>query len=479
MPKLEKAYLVKLKGGATPTEDGERVAVQFNPTTMRLQMTNNVSGGKTRPNQVQQFTGHSSTTLTLDLVFDSADDLTNVREATTKVIAFVLPSAQSKQAPPRVRFGWGAFHFEGVMDNITEDIDLFSADGKPLRSKLSISIKEQDPKFAALQSGAGAKDGAAAAPPGGASQATGPGSSGGGATDTTAAANQGESAADFAARMGLDPTAWRAIAGGVPNPLSLQGGAQIDFNSNLSVSAGIEASAQLQVGASLDLNAAAGLQLSGGGGAQAAAQAGFALSAAGGVSAATQAVEVVRTVSAAAQARAAFDMPSPPTGAAAGPQTPRTVGAGSLPTTIASRVAARSASGIDPGSAAPPPNRTPLARTPGQLVFPDTGTPAPSPPRSDPRATSFGFGVPLRPRITGAAENRPGADGWVRLGLRARSTNPPEMVDPTAFPWLALSAGSPDRYAADQAQTTQAPGSLCGCGACSGAKSACACGGLR
>jgi contractile injection system tube protein len=480
MPKLEKAYLVELTTGKNPTEkNATKVNVQFNPTTMRLQMSNNIEGGKARPRQVQQFTGQSSTTLTLDLVFDTADRLTNVRDKTLKVVKFVMPSSQSKQAPPPVRFKWGHFQFDGVMSGITEDVDLFSPEGIPLRSKLSISIKEQDSKFAALQSGAGAKTGSAATPPGDSTKVAGPGSTGGGPTDSTASAQAGESAADFAARMGLDPSAWRGIAAGMSNPLSLEGGAQIDFNSNLSVSAGIGASAQLQAGASLDLNAAAGLQLAAGATGQATAQAGFALSASGGVTAATQAVDVARTESAAAQARAAFGVPPPTTGAAAGPALARTMGAGSVPAATASAVAARSISGIDPSNAAAPPDRTPLKQAPAQVVFPDAPAPAPPPPRSDPRAVSFGFGIPLRPRITGAAEDRPGADGWVRVGARPRSVNPPQVVDPTAFPWLALPAVAPDRAAADAAQISQSGRAFCGCGSPTGGSGACACGGFR
>jgi contractile injection system tube protein len=483
MAEFAKAQLVEITADATPKVKGDPIPVQFNPSTMRLQMTNAVEGGKTRGRQVQQFNGNSSTTLTLDLVFDSADEgddkPRNVRERSLQVARFVLPSAQSKEAPPRVRFHWGDFVFNGVMNSMTEDIDLFSSEGIPLRSKVSIAIKEQDSKFEALQSGAGAKDGGGAQAPGGDAGGSnaGLGANGGGHTDRTAEALHGESAADFAARMGLDPGAWRGLTAGIQNPLSLQGGLQIDFNSSLSLDAGVGLSAQLDVGGSLGLAASVGLDVSGGTSAGGDARAGFALSAAGGVTAAAQAVDVVRTESAAAQARAAFEAPS--SGVAATGQTtkPATLGAGSLSASVASGVTARGSAAIDTSAAAPVPNRTPFQRAASSLrLAPAGAAPAPPPPRSDPRAVSFGFGVPLRPRISGAADDRLGAEGWVTVGVRPRQPNAPETRDPTASPWLALPAASADRAAGDAGQQAGAATASCACGRCAPVSQGCACG---
>src|SRR4029077_3263938 len=88
----------------------------------------------------------------------------------------------------------------------------FSADGAALRSKLKVQIKEQDPKFEALERGPGAND--ANKPPaagGGGGAGNGPGTNGGGPIDRAAAALSGETPADFLARNGLAPEAWRAL----------------------------------------------------------------------------------------------------------------------------------------------------------------------------------------------------------------------------------------------------------------------------
>src|SRR6185312_17303977 len=99
--------------------------------------------------------------------------------------------------------------------------------GVPLRAKCSVTIKEQKPEFDANRAGPGANEGQGATPPV-------PRVSGPGATrpappaDRTGTALAGESAADFANRMGLDPAAWKGLAGGLTDPLRLQAGLQID-----------------------------------------------------------------------------------------------------------------------------------------------------------------------------------------------------------------------------------------------------------
>ncbi|MBK5221617.1 MAG: hypothetical protein JJE52_01815, partial [Acidimicrobiia bacterium] len=205
MTALEKARLEVLdRNGATT----ESIPVQFNPSTMNLAMTNSIDGGDSRGRQTQQYNGTSSTTLTLDLEFDTADEGTDerpvdVRTRTAKVAQFVLPGGEgSKQAPPRLKFRWGTFELVGVMASLTEELSLFASSGAPLRSKLSVSIKEQDPKFEALERGAGANrdNDPPAAGEGDAAAPGGPGTSGGGVADRAVPALAGETPADFLAR---------------------------------------------------------------------------------------------------------------------------------------------------------------------------------------------------------------------------------------------------------------------------------------
>jgi hypothetical protein len=417
---LAKAILQPLRADRGAEPEGTPVRVQFNPASLRISLQNNVEGGRTQTRQVEQHTGTSSATLTLDLHFDTADEGTtaapvNVRSRTAGVAQFVLPqTGASKQAPPRVRFQWGDLIFDGVMTSFAEDLDLFSEGGVPLRAKVSVSISGQNPAFESLAGGPGAATGAAARPPGGGALGFGGGAGlglsggfgaalGGGRIDLpqleigggvggglalgagglsgglsgaltggfgaprVGVALGGESPAAFAARMGLDPAAWRTLAapGGVS--LSLSAGAEIAFPQAAGTAPGVgtargsaepSGQAALERVAGAPPSAAAAAPAS----PRAAAATGFALAGAGGVDAAVQSVRQARADAASAAERRAF--------------------------------------GAGDGVPAPPPRtpRAPLRE--GQLPRPRTtpAPPAPPRPRADERATSFGLGVPLRPR---------------------------------------------------------------------------------
>lgn len=369
----------------------EKIPVQFNPTSMNLTMSNSTDGGSSRGRQAEQYNGSASTQLSLDLQFDTAEEGTagspvDVRTKTDKIRQFVLPGGTgSKQAPPRVRFEWGPFGLTGVMNSLTEELSLFSRDGVPLRSKMSIQIKEQDARFAALKSGPGANADTKPAAAGAGSAGAGPGSSGSGIVDRAVAALAGESPADFLARNGLDPEAWRGLGDALSalgDGLELSAGVSVGFDTTLSLGGGLEARGGVHVGldapasASLGLEASAGARVS----AESARAQGFALSSAGGVTSAAEQAKTVDASGAQDTARTAFG------GAPAG-------GAASVP---------------PPGG-----DRMPLAAS-GTVRRVASGS-APPPARADRRATTYGYGIPLRDRV-----EVPGAesDGYVVIGSR-------------------------------------------------------------
>jgi len=420
------------------------VDVQFNPTTLRLQLANQTSGGSSRGAQVRQYTGTSSTTLTLDLVFDTADEGTteqprSVREKTSMVERFVLPQGEGddKQAPPKVRFQWGDLIIDGLVESVNIDFDHFAANGTPLRAKVGLSIKEQDSRYMFLESGAGANAPSNAPTPGSPSAAT-PGSSGSGG-DRSALALAGESAADFAARMGLDPSAWRGLAAGLDASLSLEAGLEIGFSASLNAGIGIGVSAGVQTGASASLEENLGLETPASAASSAKTvatqNAGFNLSAAGGLGAAVESAKIANAQSAVADTRAAFQQPAGISQNAAPVQT-------SLPHQ----------------------SRVPLAQgsTSGTSI-------APAPPRADPRASTYAFGVPLRSTVGAAALIRAGAMQG-SLALRSNSSNdgePPETFDPTTPKWIALpdnASGSMQRTRASRRRPLSSCGCSGGCG---------------
>src|SRR5712672_1900164 len=188
---LKKATLQEIKADASAAPLGDEIEVQFNPASLKLDLANRVEGGDTQGRQNRQYLGKTSTTLTFDLHFDTADEGTSeapvsVRTRTAAVEAFVLPkgSGNTKQAPPKARFHWDELVIDGIIESLSIDFDLFAPNGTPLRAKMGVSIKEQDAKYELLQTGPGANQGIDASPPG--SPGTGPGTANGGQPDRTA-----------------------------------------------------------------------------------------------------------------------------------------------------------------------------------------------------------------------------------------------------------------------------------------------------
>jgi hypothetical protein len=363
---LKKATLQEI--GPQPTVrpvpvPGTLITVQVNPTSLRLALTNNTDVGKSvgRPNTT--FQGSSSSTLSFDLMMDTADQAdqadqktkppggpVDVQTLTAQLERFMLPkTGEPKGVPPRVLFTYGSLRVAGVMSALNLEYDLFSSTGVPLRAKASVTIKEQMPQFNADLLGAGANKGSAATPAVPSTKGSGARAAGSPA-DRTGTALGGESAADFATRMGLDPSTWKTFAAGISDPLSLDAGLQIDFSSSASASAGIG----VQAGATATGTGADPADAT----TPVNSLSPAALTAAGGVSATIAQQALSQSAAVAATARAAF---------AAAAATP----AGGTPTAPAAAQAAGTGSG-----ASPVPQFSP-----------------------DPRATSFGFGIPLRPLI--------------------------------------------------------------------------------
>ncbi|MCW5665819.1 MAG: LysM peptidoglycan-binding domain-containing protein [Piscinibacter sp.] len=221
-----------------PEGQGRRVDVQFNPDSLKLQFANQIqnnqpstggsggSGGgggssdQGTGNTGRQFVGAGTTKLAVQLWFDAAagadgQRVDDVRELTQKVVYFIRPKAlpddATKFVPPGVRFAWGSFIFDGLVDGIEETIEFFSPDGHPLRASLSLSLSQQTILLANLGD---------SARPAGAPR--GPG------TSPLAAAAAGSTLQGLAAAAGGD---WQRIAAanGIDNPRALVPGQLIDL----------------------------------------------------------------------------------------------------------------------------------------------------------------------------------------------------------------------------------------------------------
>jgi Contractile injection system tube protein len=463
---LEKAIITELDGD----REIDEFPVQFNPTSLRLTLANRVEGGDTRGKEVRQNLGPSSTTLSMDLVFDTADEGTtespvSVREKTKRLERFLVPrgTGQQQGAPPQVKFAWGDLIIIGVVESLTVDLDHFAANGAPLRAKVSLSIKGQD-RDKELTS---ISDNRQGAPAPGNARGGGLGAVGGslglglsvsasiglGLSANIGVALDGESAGQFAARMGVDPAAWRGLDLGVESSLSLSAGVEIGFNANLTASAGLGVTVGVEAGVSGSIESSFGLTSTGGnavngagGGAELAA--GFALSSAGGVGAALEAVKVAKIEQAEQQTRAAFKTPPKPT-----------------PLVQANSVSSRNATYTSAQPKQPEQKHTPLVRTGLPTVSAQLAAPtAPRLPRADARASSFGFGVPLRPSVGEAADRRAETiNGDVAVKPKVVTGDPPTTNDPTKPAWVALPVRNGARRDADKAQRKIRPVRPCGC----------------
>jgi contractile injection system tube protein len=154
--RLAKAELRELDSGFNEIPKGARVRVQFNPETLKVSFANQLKTpeGSQGGTAALQFVGTGTTKLSLQLWFDvtapqvEEPNVTDVRKLTQKVAFYMLPGKKNPKAPPAVRFIWGTFVFDGVMESMDETLELFSPDGRPLRASVNVGLTQQRITFA-------------------------------------------------------------------------------------------------------------------------------------------------------------------------------------------------------------------------------------------------------------------------------------------------------------------------------------------
>jgi hypothetical protein len=235
--RLEKAQLWELESDFTTEKPGgKRVTVQFNPESLKVNFANQIvqpsNAGDQNGTPARQFVGAGTTKLSLQLWFDvnaplpeGVAKVDDVRRLTQDVAYFITPQETRdnppKYVPPAVRFLWGSFQFEGMLDSLEETLELFSSEGKPLRASMTLSLSQQKiTRFAFRDTGT---------PPGGSGLGgVAPG------TKPLLQAAAGASLQGLAAGAGLGDH-WQDIASanGIENPRLLQPGQLIDLNVKL------------------------------------------------------------------------------------------------------------------------------------------------------------------------------------------------------------------------------------------------------
>lgn len=148
---LEHAKLIPVKGQQDTPDLDKAVTVQFNPVTLKVGLSNTLKAGKRSSSKKSaQFVDKSSSSLTVELVFDTTVEGTDVR-LKSKLIAekFMepIPAGKKLKAPERCRFQWGAFAFVGMVESFDETVDFFSPEGTPLRCTVSLKLSQDKFQF--------------------------------------------------------------------------------------------------------------------------------------------------------------------------------------------------------------------------------------------------------------------------------------------------------------------------------------------
>ena len=287
MPELEiqHAKLIELKDDLSDVmPGGKSLTVQFNPESLKLSYANqikeqpNASGGGGNQSQgsaARQFVGTGTTKLAVQLWFDVAAATSapfivdDVRRITAQVLYFIKPKPAaagardtSQRTPPGLRFSWGNFLFDGIVESVEESVEFFSPKGEALRASMTLNMIQQEilvPAFTgdgtvpgarplwpagggqSLQALQDAAKAAGAAPGGGGSGASPGGGLGAGAgfsAGLSAGVSVGASAG-IGAGLGLSTGAafqggasWQAVAlaNGIENPRAMPAGQLIDLS---------------------------------------------------------------------------------------------------------------------------------------------------------------------------------------------------------------------------------------------------------
>ena len=236
-------------------DSSKTVKAHFNPQSLKVTYQNQSAGGGQPGGSSRQRTGNATTKLAVELLFDTTDKGTDVRELSDCVAFFIRPDEEagsgsdSNRVPPAVLFAWGSFLFPGVMDSMDETLDYFSENGVPLRATISLSITRQSLKVEKSKKKRKA---------GGSEQLKNPQFK-----DTVQA---------VAARNG-NPDDWKKIAAAnnIDDPLRLKPGSLINVSKGAGVGGGLSAGAGLSAGVSISGGAGASLSVSGGAGVSASA----------------------------------------------------------------------------------------------------------------------------------------------------------------------------------------------------------------
>ncbi len=135
-----KAFITVLKGEYKAITIP--LPLQFNPLSYTVGVTNKYNDGKDKDGKdvPLQFLSAQDDDLSLDLLFDSTDDGTDVRLKLLTLEALSLMDFE-EHAPSPCMFVWGSFLYIGIISKLTKKFTYFYQDGTPSRVRVTLVLK--------------------------------------------------------------------------------------------------------------------------------------------------------------------------------------------------------------------------------------------------------------------------------------------------------------------------------------------------
>lgn len=141
------------KAKITVEHSGASLEVMFNPEEYTLNRDNNFASqaipGLSSP--LIQFAHGNLRTLEMELLFDTYEKLSDVRQETEKFIR-LMEIDPALHAPPILVVAWASLQFRCVLTRANQKFLLFLDDGRPVRARITASFTEFiDAEHEALQ----------------------------------------------------------------------------------------------------------------------------------------------------------------------------------------------------------------------------------------------------------------------------------------------------------------------------------------
>lgn len=132
-------------------DTSQKVVCQFNPKdfsiSKQVKWNRRIMGGKNVSDA--EFAGGEPQAFRVDLVFDSTDTGSDVRDKYKTLLTMgeidpnTVNSKTGKGQPPLCKFQWGSYlGFTGVLTSVSQNFTLFKEDGTPLRAKVTVQFGE-------------------------------------------------------------------------------------------------------------------------------------------------------------------------------------------------------------------------------------------------------------------------------------------------------------------------------------------------